>query len=239
MSFAYDEFDIGGLALFDNEDFLLTFSNTSVGGESWTVQNPARLRIMNYSGKVLLCKTLTSGDGFWLRPGDAILITLDPSERGFNLSPQYDIGSATNKLYVTFYSNRDTIAFIEDPTGYNSQSGPFVFCSSSGNKANAVASGTINAAVDKRSYITGFEVTGSGATAALPVIVTVTGISGGTMSYIYSAAAGVLVENTPLIVEFTEPIPSSANNTAIVVSCPALGAGNTNNAVVVHGYHAV
>jgi hypothetical protein len=107
---------------------------------------------------------------------------------------------------------------------------------SSGNVAAAVAAATLVAAANQVTYLSGFEVTGSGATAGLPVIVTVTGIVGGTLSYIYSAAAGVLVGNTPLIVEYPIPIPAIGPGVAIVVSCPSLGAANTNNTVNAHGF---
>jgi hypothetical protein len=107
---------------------------------------------------------------------------------------------------------------------------------SSGNVANATATATVPAAVGRTTYLTGFEVTGSGSTAGGPVSVTVTGLLFGTATYTYTAAIGALVGNTPLIVEFHNPIPASATNTTIVVSCPALGAGNTNNTVVARGY---
>lgn len=109
----------------------------------------------------------------------------------------------------------------------------------SGNVANASGVATIPAVVGQKAWITGFEITGSGATAGLPVTVTVTGlgVAGGTLTYTYSASVGVLVANQPLSVEFPEPLPASANNTSIVVTCPALGLGNTNNTVVAHGFY--
>jgi hypothetical protein len=108
----------------------------------------------------------------------------------------------------------------------------------SGNVANASAAATLTGISTTTVYIAGFEVTGSGATAGLPVTVTVAGLLGGTRSYTYSFAAGVLVGNTPLIVTFDPPLPASAINTAIVVTCPASGSGGTNNTVVAHGFHA-
>jgi hypothetical protein len=107
---------------------------------------------------------------------------------------------------------------------------------SSGNQANAAANATLAGAAAKFTWLTGFEVTGSGATTGLVVTVTVTGTIGGTLFYTYTFTAGVLLPNTPLIIEFTKPIQSSAVNTSIVVNCPASGAGGTNNAVVAHGY---
>jgi hypothetical protein len=106
----------------------------------------------------------------------------------------------------------------------------------SGNVANASAAATLAAAVGKTTYITGFEITGGGATAAALVLATVTGLSGGTATYIVGAVAGVTLQNQPLVVKFQIPIPASATNTAIVVTLPALGAGNTNAAVVAHGF---
>lgn len=108
----------------------------------------------------------------------------------------------------------------------------------SGNVANASAAATLTGTATTTVYISGFEVTGSGATAALPVTVTVAGLLGGTRSYTYNFASGALVGNTPLIVHFNPPLPASAINTAIVVTCPAGGAGNTNNTVVAHGFYA-
>lgn len=106
----------------------------------------------------------------------------------------------------------------------------------SGNKANASAVATLTPAATATAYLSGFEVTGAGATAGLPVSVTVTGILGGTLTYTYDFAVGALVGNLPLIVDFDPPLPASAINTPIVVTCPASGAGGTNNCVVAHGF---
>jgi hypothetical protein len=86
-------------------------------------------------------------------------------------------------------------------------------------------------------YISGFEITGAGATAGLPVTVTVAGLLGGTRSYTYTFVAGALLPNQPLIVTFSPPLPASAVNTPIVVTCPASGAGGTNNTTVAHGFY--
>lgn len=106
----------------------------------------------------------------------------------------------------------------------------------SGNVAAGIATATLAAAAGKTTYITGFTVTGAGATAGLPVLVTVTGTLGGTHTYVYVAAVGALVANTPLNVRFTSPIPASAVNTAITVTVPSLGLGNTHSAAVATGY---
>jgi hypothetical protein len=107
----------------------------------------------------------------------------------------------------------------------------------SGNVANASAAATLTGTASTTVYISGFEITGAGATAGLPVTVTVAGLLGGTIQYTYDFAVGALVGNLPLIVEYLPPLPASAVNTAIVVTCPASGTGGTNNTVVAHGFY--
>lgn len=106
----------------------------------------------------------------------------------------------------------------------------------SGNVANAIAAASLPADAAKTNYLTGFEISAAGATVGLPVIVTVTGVLGGTLSYIFAAPAGALVLAQPLAVNFPRPLQGAAVNTAITVSCPALGVGNTNAAAAIHGY---
>lgn len=114
--------------------------------------------------------------------------------------------------------------------------GAIPITATSGNQANATAAATLAANANKTTYITGFEVTGTGATGVLIVIVTITNTITGTMSYTYVFVAGVTTLNTPLIVQFSKAIPASGPNTTIVVSCPASGTGGTNNVVNAHGY---
>ena len=107
---------------------------------------------------------------------------------------------------------------------------------SSGNVANSSAIATIPAVAAKTTFITGFEITGAGATAGVVVLATITGLLGGTASYAVAAPAGAMIGLTPMTVVFNPPLPASAVNTAIVLTLPALGLGNTNAAVVAHGY---
>lgn len=107
----------------------------------------------------------------------------------------------------------------------------------SGNVANALATATIPAVVGKTAFISGFDIDGGGATAALLVNPTMTGVISGTKTYTYGAVAGVTLMNQCLRVRFCPPIPASALNTAIAVACPALGAGNTNNTVNAYGFY--
>jgi len=116
-------------------------------------------------------------------------------------------------------------------------SGATPLSAGSGNVANASAVATLTPASGKTAYITGFQISGAGATVALPVSVTVVGLLGGTRTFTYTAIAGALLANTPLLVNFPYPIPASAVDTNIVVTCPALGAGNTNNTVNAQGFY--
>jgi len=106
----------------------------------------------------------------------------------------------------------------------------------SGNVANAAAVATLAAVAGKTTYIDGFVITGTGATAAGVVEATLTGLLGGTMTFIIAVPAGVNTGLTPLVVNFPKPLPASAVDTAIVLTLPALGSGNTNAAVNAHGF---
>lgn len=144
-------------------------------------------------------------------------------------------GDSFNYLKGPLADTAQGVVLISDATtGY--PAGSTVLNSSSGNVAAAVATATLTSAASQTAYITGFEVTGAGATAASVVSVTITGTLGGTMTYTLAVVAGATLANQPLIVAFFPPIPASAANTNIVVSCPSLGAGNTNNTVTAHGY---
>jgi len=114
--------------------------------------------------------------------------------------------------------------------------GAIPIASTSNNVANAAANAFLAGVPGKTTYISGFEVTGTGATAASTVLVNVANIVGGGLIYIYSAVLGPTIENVPLIVQFPKPIPATSQNIGINVGCPALGAGNTNNTVNAHGY---
>lgn len=103
--------------------------------------------------------------------------------------------------------------------------------------ANASAVATLTGTATTTVYLSGFEITGAGATAGLPVTVTVAGLLGGTRSFIYTFSVGATIPNTPLTAQFNPPLPASAVNTPIVVTCPAGGAGNTANTANAQGFY--
>jgi hypothetical protein len=107
---------------------------------------------------------------------------------------------------------------------------------SSGNVANATATATVPAAAQTYGYLTGFEIIAGGATAGVCVNATITGLLGGVSTYPICAPTGPTLPASSIFIEVVPPLRSSTFNTAIVLTLPALGAGNTNAAVVVHGY---
>ena len=123
------------------------------------------------------------------------------------------------------------VAMVALPAGYSQ-----MVNATSGNVANAVATATMAAVAGQTNYIGGFSITGAGATAALVVLAALTGLSGGTINYVYVASAGAMVGNPTMVVNFPSPIPASAVNTAVSLSLPALGIGNTNAVVTIYGF---
>ena len=105
----------------------------------------------------------------------------------------------------------------------------------SANEANAIATASLPAVVGKTNNLAGFIINGTGATAAGVVLATVSGLAGGTIEIPIAVPAGVDVGLTPIAVNFTQPLPASAADTAITITLPALGAGNTNAAVGLWG----
>jgi hypothetical protein len=155
---------------------------------------------------------------------------------------------------MTITAYRDTVNYSKDTTGVLSTADIVAVVTASGavpgyptgstplsagsaNVANASGVATLTGTATTTVYITGFQVTGAGATAGAAVTVTVAGLLGGTRSFTYTFATGAAVTNQPLLVQFLVPLPASAVNTAIVVTCPASGAGGTNNTVNAQGFY--
>jgi hypothetical protein len=127
-------------------------------------------------------------------------------------------------------------AFVQvDSTGAEIALGGTAVAASSGDVAAGTAAASLAAVAAKTNYLTGFEITGSGATAASVVLATITGLLGGTQSIVVPVPAGAAVGITPIIVKVDPPHPASAVNTAIAVSLPTLGAGNLHACVNVRG----
>jgi hypothetical protein len=121
--------------------------------------------------------------------------------------------------------------FFPSATGSTGQT-----LSNSATGAASAITATLTSTVGQTAWVTGFEVTGAGATGASVIVVTITGGLGGTLSYDLVIPAGVTTSITPLIVEFPQPLPANGTNTNIVCNVPSFGAGNTNSAAVIHGF---
>jgi hypothetical protein len=107
---------------------------------------------------------------------------------------------------------------------------------SSGVVSAAAAVATLTSAAGRTAYLTGFSVSGLGATAATMATITITGLLGGTVNFAYPVPAGVGVAGPPMSVAFPTPLAASAVNTNIVVTVGSFGAGNVGAAVMAQGY---
>jgi hypothetical protein len=98
---------------------------------------------------------------------------------------------------------------------------------------------TLAATAAKTNFLEGFDVSGGGATAASVIEVSITGLAAGTLKYELNILAGVtgpMNAQGGFSVRFPQPLPASAVNTAITVTVPSFGAGNTNASVVCYGF---
>ena len=145
-------------------------------------------------------------------------------------------------ITVSGYDNPVSVIANVNPDGTNMGSavypyGAVALSAGSANVANASGVATLTGTATTTVYISGFQVTGTGATAGSAATVTVAGLLGGTRSFTYAFATGAVIANTPLNVRFSPPLRASAVNTAIVVTCPASGTGGTNNTVNAQGFY--
>ena len=123
---------------------------------------------------------------------------------------------------------------VVDSNGVSLDSQP-TQVATSGNVANATAAATFAAVAAKTNYLSGFAVTGLGATVGGVAVLTVTGLAGGTITFQVPIVAGALLGLAAMNMNFNPPLQASAVNTAISVSLAALGAGNTNVVVTAWG----
>jgi hypothetical protein len=110
------------------------------------------------------------------------------------------------------------------------------FVRTSGNLAATAGSATIEVVPGVTSYLTGFSITGSGATAASVVQASIAGLQGGTLEFVIAVPAGVTAALAPLVVNFPSPLAAAGPNATISVNLPSLGAGNTAACVNAYGF---
>jgi hypothetical protein len=111
-----------------------------------------------------------------------------------------------------------------------------IISSSSGNVANAVALATLTPGATQRAYASGFEVTATGARDQFIVVVTLTGLTGGPLSFIFAAPGDPMAIAQPLQVTFPTPLQGAVPGGAVALTVPALGVENTNTAAALHGF---
>lgn len=99
------------------------------------------------------------------------------------------------------------------------------------------------AVVGKTNWVTGFDLSGSGATGASQIDVTLTGVSGGTPHFGFTIPAGVNlaaplgVAGPVVSVRFPPPgLPANATNQAITLVVPGFGSGNLETSATLYGY---
>lgn len=106
--------------------------------------------------------------------------------------------------------------------------------------ANGALVLTMPAIAGRRSYITGFTVTGAGSTAGSAGNVTLSGIDNAgaavTLDYAFVAPTGVLVAASPLLVNFSPPALVTAGAAAQLAVAP-FGAGNTIASATLNGFY--
>lgn len=110
---------------------------------------------------------------------------------------------------------------------------PGTVVASSGNVANAVTSATFTAVAGKTNYLIGLHMASAGATAALAVSCTITGLQGGTETFAF--VHPILGGYNKYDVTFNPPVPAANSTSNIVASCPASGTGGTNASMNIEG----
>jgi hypothetical protein len=107
---------------------------------------------------------------------------------------------------------------------------------SSGNVAAATATASLAATNGLMNYVCGFNISGGGATGASVISPTLTGLNGGTMTFSIGVVAGATLGTPVLNVHFYPCQQATALNTAITLTAPSFGAGNTNATANIWGY---
>ncbi|MGH3571174.1 MAG: hypothetical protein ACRDUW_04995 [Pseudonocardiaceae bacterium] len=109
--------------------------------------------------------------------------------------------------------------------------------SSSANRAaaaNAAAVATLAAKALLKTFLTQVVVTVGAAAAATDPAVTIAGVTGGTITVLLEGGTN---SGESIVIQFNPPLPSSAVNTAIVVTVPASGAAGPAISALAVGFY--
>lgn len=126
---------------------------------------------------------------------------------------------------------------IQEAVDVPGMSPALCFMAASGVVAASTATATIAAQTWGTNYLSGFQVTGSGASSATTVTLTITGLKGGNLTYVVPVPAGVNASVQPLAVSFYPALPASGPNVAIAASLPSFGSGNAAASVNIQGFN--
>jgi len=102
--------------------------------------------------------------------------------------------------------------------------------------ANTVLTPTLPGVPGKITYITGLQITATGATASAATGASLAGVTGPTQTIIVTAPVGPTTAAPPIVINFNPPLPASAVNTPIILTVPALGAGNAACSASMQGF---
>lgn len=181
----------------------------------------------------------------------ALVVSLSPnSPAATNADATLTAGTAPSKAlalagqYLKFSTlpacaTAQTAALQIDPAG-NQKVGvvplgtPVYGTASSGGAAAANVSLTIPA--NTMGYLDGFDIDGLGATAGSAVAVTITGLVGGTLTYLIGVPAGVTVPFAHSK-RFNPPLQGSTMAQAIGVTVASFGSGNTASTNNTYGHY--
>jgi hypothetical protein len=105
----------------------------------------------------------------------------------------------------------------------------------SGDVAATTATATLPATQNRTTFLCGFSVTGTGATATSVVAITVGNVNA-TTTFDLVVPAGATVTLPITQYQFSPCIPSSQINQSVTVSVPSLGSGNAHSQVTAWGY---
>lgn len=115
-------------------------------------------------------------------------------------------------------------------SGYPSNSVPLI--AASANTPAGIITLTFAARVGWRNYLQHITCTGGGATAGSNIVAAITGLDVDGVatqpSFILSPPTGATVGMPRFDVAYDPPLPATAANTAIVLTVPSFGAGNTH-----------
>lgn len=104
--------------------------------------------------------------------------------------------------------------------------------SSATGDATHSAVATLPGVANKTTYISGFTMTTTAPASAVNGVATIAGLLGGTMYYQVQESTA---QGFQLTIIFAQPIPASAQNTAIYVTIPAIAGGGLT-AVAAYGF---